>query len=236
MFALFGAMFFMTFFLENVHGLDPISAGVHLLPMTAMLIIGAPLSGAVITRVGPRFPMMTGMALAAVALFGLSRLTATASPNDTIVWFVLLGLGLSPVMVGATEVIVGNAPVQLAGVASGLQSTAMQLGGTLGTAILGAVMSARISTLLPASWTAAHLPALTTTQLAQVKGAVSVGVAPVTPGTPPRAAGLITQISHNTFVSGMHTAFLVAAVVALAGAAIALLTSRGNAEAGIHGI
>jgi hypothetical protein len=61
-------------------------------------------------------------------------------------------------------------------------------------------------------------------------------VAPVTPGTPPRAAGLITQISHNTFARGMHTAFLVAAVVALAGAAIALLTSRGNAEAGIHGI
>ncbi len=61
-----------------------------------------------------------------------------------IVWFILLGLGLSPVMVGATEVIVGNAPVELAGVASGLQFTAMQLGGTLGTAVLGAVMSAKI--------------------------------------------------------------------------------------------
>jgi predicted MFS family arabinose efflux permease len=235
MFALFGAMFFMTFFLENVHGLDPVSAGVHLLPMTAMLIVGAPLSGAVITRVGPRFPMMTGMLLAAAALFGLSRLTATANPNDTIVWFVLLGLGLSPVMVGATEVIVGNAPVELAGVASGLQSTAMQLGGTLGTAILGAVMSARISSLLPASWAAAHLPALSPAQLAGVKSAVSVGVAPVTPGTPPRAASQIIQISHDAFVSGMHTAFLVAAVVALAGAAIALLTSRGNADGGAQG-
>ena len=234
MFALFGAMFFMTFFLENVHGLDPVSAGVHLLPMTAMLIVGAPLSGAIITRMGPRFPMMTGMLLAAVALFGLSRLTATANPNDTIVWFVLLGLGLSPVMVGATEVIVGNAPVELAGVASGLQSTAMQLGGTLGTAILGAVMSAKISSLLPASWAAAHLPALSPALLAGVKSAVSVGVAPVAPGTPPRTAGLITRISHDTFVSGMHTAFLVAAVVALAGAAVALLTRRGDAEAGAH--
>jgi hypothetical protein len=42
MFALFGAMFFMTFYLENVHGLSPVAAGVHLLPMTAMLIIGSP--------------------------------------------------------------------------------------------------------------------------------------------------------------------------------------------------
>ena len=236
MFALFGAMFFMTFFLENVHGLDPVSAGVHLLPMTAMLIVGSPLSGLVITRIGPRIPMATGMLLAAVALFGLSRLTATASPNDTIVWFVLLGLGLSPVMVGATEVIVGNAPVELAGVASGLQSTAMQLGGTLGTAVLGAVMSAKISSLLPASWHTAHLPALTAAQQAQVNSAVSVGAAPVTRSTPPELARVITEISHDAFVAGMHNAFLVAAAVALAGAVIALITKRGTgAAAGAHG-
>jgi EmrB/QacA subfamily drug resistance transporter len=234
MFALFGAMFFMTFYLENVHGLDPVSAGVHLLPMTAMLIVGAPIAGAVITRAGPRFPIMTGMLLAAVALFGLSRLTATASANDTIVWFILLGLGLSPVMVGATDVIVGNAPVELAGVAGGLQSTAMQVGGTLGTAVLGAVMSARVSSLLPASWHAAHLPALTAAQLSGLKSAVTVGVAPVPRGTPAPIAAAITQISHDTFVSGMHAAFLVAAVVALAGAALALLTKRGDAAAEGH--
>ena len=151
MFALFGAMFFMTFYLENVHGLDPVATGVRLLPMTGMLIIGAPLAGLAIGRVGPRLPIVTGMTLAAVALFGLSLLSATSSPDDTIVWFLLLGLGLSPVMVGATDVIVGNAPVALAGVAGGLQSTAMQVGGTLGTAVLGAVMSARISSLLPVS-------------------------------------------------------------------------------------
>jgi predicted MFS family arabinose efflux permease len=98
MFALFGAMFFMTFYLENVHGLDPVGAGVRLLPMTAMLIVGAPVAGAAISRIGPRIPIVAGMTLAAVALFGLSGLGAGSSPNDTIVWFVLLGLGLSPVM------------------------------------------------------------------------------------------------------------------------------------------
>jgi len=235
MFALFGAMFFMTFYLENVHGLDPVAAGVRLLPMTGMLIVGAPLSGLAISKIGPRLPIVTGMALAAVALFGLSRLGATSSPNDTIVWFLLLGLGLSPVMVGATDVIVGNAPVELAGVAGGLQSTAMQVGGTLGTAVLGAVMAARISSVLPVSWHAAGLPALSAGQLAQVKSAVSVGAAPVTASTPHQVAGVITDISHATFASGMHTAFLVAAAVALAGAVIGLLTRRGNGEAaGAH--
>jgi EmrB/QacA subfamily drug resistance transporter len=228
MFALFGAMFFMTFYLENVHGLDPVGAGVRLLPMTAMLIVGAPLAGSVITKVGPRIPIVAGMTLAAAALFGLSRLGAASSPNDTIVWFILLGLGLSPVMVGATDVIVGNAPVELAGVAGGLQSTAMQIGGTLGTAVLGAVMSARISNLLPASWAAAHLPALTGAQQSAVQSAVSVGAAPVTSSTPPQVARVITDISHATFASGMHTAFLVAAAVALAGALIGLLIRPGN--------
>src|SRR6266568_4860112 len=234
MFAMFGAMFFMTFYLENVHGLDPIAAGVHLLPMTAMLIVGSSLAGALISRIGPRLPVVAGMVMAAIALFGLSRLGATGSANDTIAWFVLLGLGLSPVMVGATDVIVGNAPAELAGVAGGLQSTAMQLGGTLGTAVLGALMSARISSLLPASWAAAHLPALNPAQLAGVKSAVSVGAAPVTSSTPPQVARVVTDISHATFASGMHTAFLVAAAVALAGALIGLLTRPGNGGEPAH--
>jgi EmrB/QacA subfamily drug resistance transporter len=234
MFAMFGAMFFMTFYLENVHGLDPIAAGVHLLPMTAMLIVGSPLAGALISKLGPRIPLVAGMLMAAIAMAGLSRLGAASSPNDTIAWFVLLGLGLSPVMVGATNVIVGNAPVELAGVAGGLQSTAMQVGGALGTAVLGAVMSAKISATLPGSWHAAHLPPLSTAQLASVKSAVSVGAAPVTGNTPSQLAGEITRISHATFTAGMHNAFLVAAAVALAGAVIALITRRGTGTTAAH--
>jgi EmrB/QacA subfamily drug resistance transporter len=234
MFAMFGAMFFMTFYLENVHGLDPTQAGVHLLPMTAMLIVGSPAAGTLISKLGPRLPITAGMAMSAVAMFGLSRLGAASSPDDTIIWFVLLGLGLAPVMVGATNVIVGNAPAQLAGVAGGLQSTAMQLGGAFGTAVLGAIVSARIDSLLPASWHAAHLSPLTAAGYAHVKSAVSVGVAPVTHSTPARAAGVITQISHATFTAGMHNAFLVGAAVALAGAATALITRKGTGTAAAH--
>jgi MFS family permease len=236
MFALFGAMFFMTFFMENVHGLGPVAAGVRLLPLTGMLIVGSPLSGALINRLGARIPLVAGMLLAAVALFGLSRLSMTSSLNDTIGWFALLGLGLSPVMVGATDVIVGNAPVRLAGVAGGLQSTAMQVGGTIGTAVLGAIMSAKIDSLLPVRWAAAHLPALNPAQLAQVKSATSVGVAPVAQHTPSQVAGLITNVTHSTFISGMTAAFAVAALVALAGAVIALLAKQGRATEGAAAI
>ena len=84
------------------------------------------------------------------------------------------------------------------------------------------------------SWRAAHLPPLNAAQYAQVKSAVSVGVAPVTHTTPAQAAGLITQISHATFTAGMHNAFLVGAAVALAGATIALITRKGTATAAAH--
>jgi EmrB/QacA subfamily drug resistance transporter len=231
MFAMYGAMFFMTFYLENTHGMDPIQAGVHLLPMTAMLIVGSPLSGLIVGKIGPRFPMFVGMILAAVALFGLSRLTADSDPNNTIVWFVLLGLGLSPVMVGATEVIVGNAPVELAGVAGGLQSTALQLGGTVGTSVLGAILAAKINDLLPKNWAAAHLPALNPTALTEVKSVVSVGASPVTSSTPSSVASVITHVAHETFSAAMHTSFLVASIVALVAALVALITRRGHADA-----
>jgi EmrB/QacA subfamily drug resistance transporter len=231
MFALFGAMFFMTFFMENVHGLDPIATGVRLLPMTAMMAVGAPIAGQVITKTGPRVPMFVGMAMAAAALFGLSRIGLASSLNDTILWFGLLGLGLSPVMVGATEVIVGNAPIELAGVAGGLQSTAMQVGGTIGTAVLGAVMSTKVTSLLPARWAAAHLPVLSPAQLTQVSSATEVGVAPVPKGAPAPLAAAITDVTHGVFVSGMTASFLTAFGVAVAGALIALLTRRGNRTA-----
>jgi hypothetical protein len=182
-------------------------------------------------KIGPKIPMAIGMVLAAVALYGLSRLTADSDPNNTIIWFILLGLGLSPVIVGATDVIVGNAPLELAGVAGGLQSTALQLGGTVGTSVLGAILAAKISDLLPKNWAAAHLPALNGTELAQVKSAVSVGAAPVTSTTPRPIAASITTVAHETFTAGMHTSFLVAAVVALVAAGVALITRRGHAPA-----
>ena len=231
MFSLFGAMFFMTFFMENVHGLDPVATGVRLLPMTAMLIVGAPLAGQVITKIGPRVPMVAGMLIAAVALFGLSRIGLASSLNDTILWFALLGLGLSPVMVGATEVIVGNAPIELAGVASGLQSTAMQVGGTIGTAVLGAVMSGKVSSVLPVKWAAAHLPPLNPAQRAGVESLTTVGVAPTQKGIPAHVAAAIADVVHAAFISGMTASFLVACLVAVAGALVALLTRRGDQAA-----
>jgi EmrB/QacA subfamily drug resistance transporter len=231
--AFMGGLFFVTFYLQNVHGMGPVDAGLHLLPLTGMMIVGSPLAGAMITRFGPRVPLAGGMAFTAIAMYGMSTLQTDTGSGIMSVWFALLGLGLAPVMVGATEVIVGNAPMELSGVAGGLQQAAMQIGGSLGTAVLGAVMASKVDNDLPGNWKDAGLPQLAPEQLDQAAEAVQVGVAPVAKGTPEPIAAKITEVAHDTFISGMGLASLVAAGVAAAAVLVALLTKRGeNAEAG----
>ncbi|MER7927832.1 MFS transporter [Streptomyces sp. NPDC096057] len=231
--AFMGGLFFVTFYLQNVHGMSPIDAGLHLLPLTGMMIVGSPLAGAAITKLGPRIPLAGGMAATAIAMFGMSTLDSNTGSAVMSIWFALLGLGLAPVMVGATEVIVGNAPMELSGVAGGLQQAAMQIGGSLGTAVLGAVMASRVDSDLAGNWADAGLPKLTQPQLDAAAEAVQVGVAPVAPHTPEAIAAKITQVAHDTFISGMSLACLVAAGVAVVAVFVAFLTKRGeNAEAG----
>ncbi|MEU0689135.1 MFS transporter [Streptomyces uncialis] len=231
--AFMGGLFFVTFYLQRVHGMSPVESGVHLLPLTGMMIVGSPLAGVMITKVGPRIPLAGGMAVTALAMYGMSTLDAGTGSLTMSIWFALLGLGLAPVMVGATEVIVGNAPMELSGVAGGLQQAAMQIGGSLGTAVLGAVMASKVHNDLPGNWADAQLPPLTPEQLDQAAEAVQVGAAPVAPGTPADVAATITGVAHDTFISGMSLACLVAAAVGFVAIFVALLTKRGaNAQAG----
>ncbi|OKK02148.1 MFS transporter [Streptomyces sp. CB02400] len=231
--AFMGGLFFVTFYLQNVHGMSPIDAGLHLLPLTGMMIVGSPLAGVMITKVGPRIPLAGGMAFTALAMYGMSTLETDTGSAVMSLWFALLGLGLAPVMVGATEVIVGNAPLELSGVAGGLQQAAMQIGGSLGTAVLGAVMASKVDSDLPGNWKEAGLQPLSGDQIEATAEAVQFGVAPVSPEMPPEIAQKITEVSHDTFMSGMGLASLTAAGVAVVAIFVAFLTKRGeNAEAG----
>ncbi|MFD5108809.1 MFS transporter [Streptomyces cinereoruber] len=236
-FAFMGGLFFVTFYLQGVKGLSPVDSGLHLLPLTAMMIVSSPLAGALITKFGPRVPLVGGMVCTAAAMFGMITLSSGTGTLAMSLWFALLGLGLAPVMVGATEVIVGNAPLELSGVAGGLQQAAMQVGGALGTAVLGAVMSSKVSGVFADNWKAAGIPAPVNPQLEQ---AAEFGMAPPelakAPGMTPDLVQVITKVIHDTFLQGMGLAFTVAGVVAVVAAAVAVLTKRGeNAEAGMGG-
>ncbi|EST36349.1 hypothetical protein N566_16320 [Streptomycetaceae bacterium MP113-05] len=227
-FGFIGGLFFVTFYLQNVHGMSPVESGLHLLPLTAMMIVASPLAGAVITKVGPRIPLVAAMVVTAFALFGMSTMDPDSGTAVTSFWFALLGLGLAPVMVGATEVIVGNAPLELAGVAGGLQQAAMQVGGSLGTAVLGAVMASRAGSVVDDKWAEAGLPPLKPEQAQSLEEAAEVGFAPPAPaGTPEKVADLMAGVVHDSFISGMALAFTCAGIVAVLAAGVAVFTKRG---------
>lgn len=173
------------------------------------------------------------MLVTTLAMYGMSTLDAGSGTGIMSLWFVLMGLGISPVLVGATEVIVGNAPLELSGVAGGLQQAAMQVGGSLGTAVLGALMAAKVTDVLPGNWARAGLPPVEGAQAQGLDQAAQLGIVPPAPaGTPRQAVDAMAGAVHDSFVSGMSLAFAVASVVAFAAALLGLLTKRGTTDAG----
>ncbi|GLW24646.1 MFS transporter [Microbispora amethystogenes] len=227
-FSMFGAMFFLTFFFQGVHGLTPLDSGLRMLPMSAGMIVASPIAGVLIGKLGPKITIAGGMVISAVAMFLMSRLSVEAAFADTAIPFVLLAFGLSPVFVGATEIIVGNAPEELSGVAGGVQNSAMQVGGALGTAILGAIVSARVADVLPGHLGPAAA-AVPPEQMGLLEAAASVGAAP--PGTGPLAK-VLADASHLSFMDGLHLGFLVSTAVALLAAALALFVRAGRKTEG----
>ncbi|MET7637999.1 MFS transporter [Streptomyces sp. NPDC005438] len=232
-FGFMGGIFFVTFYLQNVQGMSPVKSGLHLLPLTGIMIVSSPLAGALITKIGPRVPLVAAMSVTCVALFGMSTLDVDSSTVVTSAWFALLGLGLAPVMVGATDVIVGNAPLEHAGVAGGLQQSAMQIGGSLGTAVLGAVTASRVHEELPTRWAEEkQLPPLKPEQADQLKEGAEVGLAPQLPNVPEQVNDAIARVVHGSFIDGMGRAFLFAGVVGAVASVVAVFTKQGKNDAG----
>ncbi len=124
---LFGALFTATFRLQDVQGLDALDTGLRVLPLTAVMVAGAPVAGVALRRFGPRRTALTGTALVVAGIAGLGSASGPA--------FAVLGAGFTTVMVTATGAVVGEAPAGYAGVVGGLKQTAMNVGPALGIAV-----------------------------------------------------------------------------------------------------
>jgi hypothetical protein len=114
-------------------------------------------------------------------------------------------------------------------VAGGIQSTAIQLGGVLGTAVCGSILGVTVARVLLADLVSTGVPHGLAQQLSHQGAVVSQGLAPVPAGVSGKVAAAVTQGSHAAFMTGLHTTMFVAGLVALAGAAMGpLLRSDGG--------
>jgi EmrB/QacA subfamily drug resistance transporter len=206
-FSMFGIPFVLGFFLQNTVGLSVRECGFLVLWLTVAMVVAGTATGVGIRWTGSRLPALVGIALAAGATFGLSRVVDGSVPGSGFrLWLVLLGMGFSAVIVSATHLIVGGAPVRHAGVASGVQQTSMQVGGSLGTAVLGMIVAARVEGVLPGRLAEAGVPS------GDVVGSVSTG------RLPPGRAG---EIGRAVFIDSVQSTLVVAAGLAAVGLAVA---------------
>ena len=132
--ALFGTLFVSTYFLQDVLALDPMECGLRVLPLAVLMVLSAPASAVLQRRYGPRRTTLAAMTLLTLGILVLSQLDRTSTAPAIGAGFLLLGAGFGTVMVTATAVIVRHVPTAHAGVAGGLQQTAMNIGPTLGVA------------------------------------------------------------------------------------------------------
>jgi EmrB/QacA subfamily drug resistance transporter len=148
--SMFGVFFFVSIYMQTVLGYSAVQAGSAFLPMTILIIVVAPLAGRVADRIGARWPMAAGMSLVAVHLLLLSRLGTDSSYYALLPAFVLGGVGMSATITPMTAAAMGAVPVDKAGVGSGVITTFRMVGGSLGIALIGAIMAAESTAALAA--------------------------------------------------------------------------------------
>ena len=220
-FGLFGVLFFTSQYLQSVHGFSALEAGVWSLPVAAGIALGGPLSARLSARIGARITVSGGL----LVLAGGLVLYSTAGPDSGFALIggaeAILGVGIGLAMAPATDSIMGTLPPDRASVGSAMNDTVRQVGGALGVAILGSVLSSHYRDGMEGT---AHGLDGAAAHAAQD----SIGGASAVAGRIGGAAGQALQHTANAaFVDGMQVAMLVAAGVTLAGAVIAVGAASG---------
>jgi EmrB/QacA subfamily drug resistance transporter len=140
--AMFGVFFFMSLYMQTILGYSAVQTGAAFLPMTILIILVAPIAGRTTDRIGSRGLMTAGMILIALQLLYFSRLGIDTTYWTLLPAFVIGGIGMALTMTPSAAAATRNVPVDKAGVGSAVLNSARQVGGTLGIAVMGAIVAA----------------------------------------------------------------------------------------------
>jgi EmrB/QacA subfamily drug resistance transporter len=156
--ALGGFLFLNTLYLQDVRGLSALSAGLYTLPLAAMTLLLAPLSGWITGRWGPRLPLVVAGAAMTIGGVLLTSLAPDTSVGRLMTAYVIFGVGVGLVNAPITNTAVSGMPLTQAGVAAAIASTSRQVGQTLGVAVVGAAVTSAMYGLLRANFAqASHI-------------------------------------------------------------------------------
>jgi EmrB/QacA subfamily drug resistance transporter len=197
-FALFGFLFLATQYLQFVLGYSPLAAGVRVLPYAGAMIVFASVSAKLVSMFGTKRVATAGMLLFALGLAVAATVAVDSGYGRLAVAFVLMGAGMGLAGAPATESIMNSLPPARANIGSAVNDTTRELGGALGVAVVGSIMSSLYAAQLPAD-------------------------APDSLGAAVQLGGAAADAAREAFISAMSTASLLVAGVAVLGALIAWL-------------
>jgi EmrB/QacA subfamily drug resistance transporter len=221
-FSLFGAIFFLTMYLQEVKDYGALSAGLRVTPVAIGLVLGGPLSARLTQRIGTRNVVAVGLMVVAVSMLLMAGADVETGYGLIAASLVLMGLGMGSTMAPATESIMSSLPLAHAGVGSAMNDTVRMVGGTLGVAVLGSLLSGRYGADMEEA--AEGLPAG-----AQEAAEGSIGGASaVAENVGGEAGATLSRVAETAFSSAMGTTLTVAAGVAMVGALVATVVLPGR--------
>ncbi|HEX5585983.1 MAG TPA: MFS transporter [Acidimicrobiia bacterium] len=222
-FAMFGVTFLLTQYFQFVLGYTPFQTGVRFLPWALVMLIGAPLSAPLAHRIGTKVTVAAGMACVVVALFSFVGLSVDSNYWPDVVWrLMLMAAGMALTMAPATESIMGSLPLAKAGVGSAVNDTTRQVGGALGVAVIGSVLSSIYGHQMQDFLAGKPVSSGTSSAIQESLGAALAYSQQIAGQAPALAQSLVTT-AQGAFVDALHAGALVGAGVALVGAIIAAI-------------
>ena len=212
----FGAFLFIAQYLQLVLGLSPLQAGLWTLPYSGGFIVGSLLTPIMVRRVRPAFVMAGGFVLAAAGFGILTLVDGSFGLAVLIVGSVAFSLGLAPATTLAADILVGSAPPERAGAASGISETTSELGGALGIAVLGSIGIA-----VYRSQVADAVPADAPPEMAEAAHNTLGGAVAAAGQLPDRVGAELLETAREAFTHGLHLTAITSAALALGMAILA---------------
>jgi EmrB/QacA subfamily drug resistance transporter len=222
MFALF---LYLTLYLQNYLGLTPFEAGVRYLPITLASFIAAPIAGALLSRVPARAMMSAGLAASGVGLLLMSGIEAGDEWTTLLGGFLVAGGGVGLLNPVIADVALSVVPKEQSGMAAGINDTFRQLGVALGIAVWGAILVGRGADKV-AELTAGTSAAGGDHPRELVEAASSGNLQHALSGFPPDARHSVSSAAGEGFLTGLNGVLTLGALVAFAGAVLALWLVR----------
>lgn len=219
-FALFGFTFLITMYFQLVRGYDTLAAGMATLPYAIVMGALSPVSIVAARRVGARWTIGVGMLLMAAGLWVATLAQADSSYLLLVIpSMVLMASGMALATGPATNAVMGAVPSDQAGAGSAFNDTARQVGGALGTAVLGSVLSSAFVTRLADGWSQWNMPADAVSAAQDSLGAAQS----VSAHMPAPLADALAGAANSAYIDAMHHAIWVGIAAALLSAALAFL-------------